>query len=130
MKSESEEATEMGAHTIGPPNVSGTNSWKSGACQSIAGSLLCRFGVLAAGEISVRTGRHNNHSTLTGTLRLGSENSSICSLGRDCGVASGRGHGSIWCWSEGCERRRVHVEALLRVLVLVELGMVVDVGTG
>jgi hypothetical protein len=43
---------------MGPPNVSGTNSGNSCACQSMAGSLLCRFGVLAAGVISIQKRRN------------------------------------------------------------------------
>jgi hypothetical protein len=45
---------------MGPPNVSGTNSWNSWACQSMAaGSLLCKFGVLAAEVISMQKRRND-----------------------------------------------------------------------
>jgi hypothetical protein len=51
-----------GAHTMGPPNVSGTNSGNSGACQSMAGSLLCKLGVLAAEVISMQKRRNDCNS--------------------------------------------------------------------
>jgi hypothetical protein len=130
MIEEEYEVHEMRIHTMGPPNVSGTNSWKSGACQSIAGSFLCRFGVLTADMISISSPCNQLAQRLTRALRLWCEYSSIRSLGRDCCVTSRRSYGPIRGCGQGRERRRVHIEAFFCILVLAEFGVVVDIGTG
>ena len=70
-----------------------------------------------------------SRSELTGALRLGREDSSIRSLRRDGAASRGRRR-SIRACLQGCEGGGVYVEPLLGVLILVQLGVVVNVWTG
>jgi hypothetical protein len=121
---------ERSVRTIGPPNVSGTNSCNSGACQSKAGSLLCKFGVLTAEKISMQRDATMSRQVLTRPLRLGREDGGIRSFGRDGSVASGWRYRAIGDCLQGRKRGRVHVESFLCVFALAEFGIVVNVGTG
>lgn len=91
---------------------------------------MCRCGVLTAEWISMNAAGATAESRLTGALRLGGEDGSIGSFGGDCSAARRRRHGSIGTCLQRGEGGRVDIEALLCVLVLVQLGVVVDVGAG
>lgn len=105
-----------------PESRAHANQWRAPCCVG----LVCLQLKQSACSCRATTGARE----LTRALRLGREDGSIGGLGGDGSVAGGRRHRAVGGGSQGGEGGRVDIEALLRVLVLVEFGVVVDIGTG